>query len=74
MIERFYIPVGDVSLNVRTILAGGTRIIIRIGTLSIMKASDYESDITDFVINKGSFQFGGYPDSLERYATWGMIP
>ena len=67
MIDRFYISIGDVSLNVGTISTGGTGILARIGTVSFMKAYDCESDITGFVINTGSFQFGGYFDSLEGY-------
>jgi hypothetical protein len=67
MIGRFYMSIGDVNINVGTVSAGGTGILARIGTVSFMKAYD-ESDITGFVINTGSFQFGGYFDSQEGYA------
>ncbi|WP_158241078.1 hypothetical protein [Thermotoga sp. SG1] len=68
MIDRFYVSVGDVNLNVGTVSAGGTGILARVGTVSLMKAYDFETDITGFVINTGSFQFGGYFDSQQGYA------
>jgi hypothetical protein len=66
--NSFYVSIGDVTLNVGTVSGGGTGILARAGTISFMKAYEFESDITGFVINTGSFQFGGIFDSHEGYA------
>lgn len=68
MIGGFYMSIGDVNINVGTVSAGGTGILARAGTISFMKAYEFESDITGFAINTGSFQFGGMFDSHEGYA------